>query len=114
MTRIDLFTGQGAVDVIVDLRPATKQGGRLVIYDGSVAFHARFGGRTYYRSRSGLSHGGWVPADAGVARVATYRVDGGHPRLPELADVPAVYGRRLIVPVSYTDRQVDHTWPVLD
>lgn len=27
-------------------------GGELVPYDGSVRFHARFGGRTYYRSRA--------------------------------------------------------------
>lgn len=106
--RIDLESGRGHIDVVFDGRD-----GKLVPYDGDEGFHARFGGRTYYVSYSGASCAGWIPGNAGVKKVSTYRVDTHRPWIGRM-DGAEVFGRRLMVPVSYRDRGVAEDWPVID
>lgn len=99
MAKIELFSGQGGLDVVFDV-----QTGELVTYDGGEGFHDRFGGRTYYQSRSGISHGGWIPANPAVVKVAGYRVDTRRLTDLETTDwkgIPAIFGRQFMVPFDY-------------
>lgn len=118
MSKIELFTGQGTVDMVFDLAV-----GQIETYDGSEEFHARFGGRTYYHSRSGASCAGWVPARPDRVKVWGYRAD--EFRLSSLIElnrldsygrtraVPALFGHHVLVPYSYADRSVHHEYPVI-
>lgn len=112
MARIELWTGQGDVGVILDARPEVEHP-TTVPYDGTDAFHELYGGRTYYRSATGLSMAGWIPGRAGVAGVSTYRTDVGRVEVPDPGEADPVYGIRLRVPVSYVGRDVAADWPVI-
>ena len=108
MSRIKLESGAGRLGVIYDVAED-----RLHPYTVDSEIHARYGGRMYYRSRSGLSCAGWMPASPELLPLPTYRVDTIHPKkLTE--DTPPVFGGvRLVVPINYRARAVATSAPAI-
>lgn len=99
------FAG-GEFDVIVDLALD-----RVAAYDGSDAFHNIFGGRTYYRSLSGLSGAGWVPGTAARVSVCGYRTETRvlRPIVPQDA-----FGIKVAIPTHrYLAGVVDRDYPMM-
>lgn len=93
MARLDLGWGGGEIEILVDLKT-----GEVHAYAGGEDFHARYGGKCYYTSRSGLSGAGWVPARPWLRKVDGYRVD---TRLGVDFRMPAVAGFQIAVPFDY-------------
>ena len=108
MSRITLSSGAGRLGVIYDVSED-----RLHPYTADSDFHARYGGRMYYRSRSGLSCSGWLPASPELLTMPTYRVDTVHPKkLTE--DTPSVIGEaKLVVPVNYRAKSIATSAPAI-
>ena len=108
MSRITLSSGAGRLGVVYDVAED-----RLHAYTAESEMHARYGGRMYYRSRSGLSCAGWLPASPELLVMPTYRVDTIHPK--KLAeDTPPVFGGvRLVVPINYRARAIATTAPAI-
>ena len=73
------------------------------------SFHARFGGRQYYASQSGLSGAGWIPDRPDVRPVGVLRVDVARPVVPSRAE--ALPGIRLVVCTAHLKR--DEQLPLL-
>lgn len=69
-SRIELYFGNGSTATILNLRS-----GELVRYTGGEDFHARYGGRRYNVSLSGLSGSGWIPAFPWLKLIGSYRTD---------------------------------------
>ena len=107
--RIDLSWGGGHISVLLDVRA-----GSLTAYHGGEQFHHQYGGKNYYKSLSGLSGAGWIPARPWLKALPTYRVDLPSPsfRIGEgnrknenpctLPDLPEkVFGQQIWAPIDY-------------
>ena len=109
--RINLGWGGGAFDVLLDIRWR-----QLIAYSSEAAaaeIHGTYGGKNYYRSRSGMSGAGWVPGHMALRPVATYRVDSAYIEAPDLASVPeTVPGLAIIAPIDYRGGNIPHEWPI--
>lgn len=66
----NLSFGGGEFDVLIDIPNRA-----FVVYNGGEEFHARYGGKQYYQSRSGLSGAGWIPTRMDRVVVAGYRTE---------------------------------------
>ena len=111
MKRINLGWGGGAFDVLMDIRSR-----QLIAYSSESAaaqVHETYGGKSYYRSRSGMSGAGWIPGHMALRSVATYRVDSAYVEAPDLANVSeTVPGLAIIAPIDYHGGNVPHEWPI--
>ena len=72
-------------------------------------FHARFGGRQYYASLSGLSGSGWIPDRPDIRPVGVLRADVSRPAVPSRAE--ALPGTRVVVCTAHLQR--DEQLPLL-
>jgi len=89
---MEISFGGGATSAILDLRNGTVE-----IYNGGEEFHARLGGRQYYRSRSGHSGAGWLPDAPYLVKLGTIRRDAQDwydPILPRQDQDEPAYRRR--------------------
>jgi len=102
----DLSFGGGEFDVLVDL--ANRD---ISVYNGGEEFHARFGGRQYYTSRSGLSGSGWIPSRLDRIVVRGYRTE---TEIPWAALAPIGGGFELGIP-TYRDHggEIPEDYPAL-
>ncbi|MBT9158636.1 MAG: hypothetical protein DDT36_01654 [Firmicutes bacterium] len=108
---LNLGWGGGRFDVLLDLRSR-----QLVEYSSETAaaqVHETYGGKNYYRSRSGMSGAGWIPDHMALRSVATYRVDSAYVEAPDLASVSeTVPGFAIIAPIDYHGGNIPHEWPI--
>ena len=110
--KINLRWGGGGFDVLLDLRT-----GHLMAYSSEVAaaeVHSRFGGKNYYRSRSGMSGAGWVTGNMALRKVETYRVDTAYVYAPDIASISAIVPGlgTVIVPIDYGRAEIPREWPI--
>jgi len=66
----NLSFGGGTFDVLLDFADRN-----ITVYNGGEEFHARYGGRQYYKSWSGLSGAGWIPTRLDRIVVRGYRTE---------------------------------------
>jgi hypothetical protein len=109
--RIELSWGGGTFDVLLDLRyrclyaySGVDQAAAVHLMAGGVA-----GGQNYYRSQTGLSGAGWVPARPYLMKVSGYRVDVVRPTVPP----PESWAGGICVPIDYGTGAIVERWPVL-
>ncbi len=115
MSRIELSWGGGVFDILLDV--AT---GRLHAYAhaaAAVVIHSLFGGKNYYRSKSGLSGAGFIPERLGIVKIQGYRTDTiSAPWItPEaLASGPEIGGWRIVAPFEYGwGLGAPENWPIV-
>ncbi|MBI2612201.1 hypothetical protein HYW59_00075 [Candidatus Kaiserbacteria bacterium] len=122
-SRIDLRYGGGEIDILLDLRSSSLvayHGDEVRYREGEIpppSFHARYGGKQYYSSRSGASGAGWVPARPWLATVTGYRTDVRSPWLPLLSQwdekIAKVFGTQVCVPFYYRGSGLAGDWPAV-
>lgn len=98
---MELDYGSGYPAALLDLT-----NGKIIIYsDNDKAkdeVHSRFGGKQFYRARSGLSGAAFVPNNIALRKCAVLRTDDVRPAVPSREE--ALPGTRIVVPTKHIDR----------
>ncbi len=109
--RINIGWSVKDFSVLLDLRT-----GEFIAYASvgdATRVHEAYGGRNYYRSRSGLSGAGWIPGHVALQSLATYRVDGAYVEAPRINNIPAtMLGFVVIAPIDCRGRNIPRDWPI--
>ena len=98
---MQLNFGSGNATAIVDLASCQVEMYNEAGLEAN-SFHARFGGRQYYASLSGLSGAGWIPDRPDIRPVGVLRADVSRPAVPSRAE--ALPGVRLVVLTKHLQR----------
>lgn len=108
-TKLDLEWGDQTLDILLDLRTRSLLGyGRE---EAAAKVHGTYGGRNYYRSCSGMSGAGWIPAHPALRRVGAYRVD--RAQGPEFSRIPETLpGIRVVAPINWREGEIATNFPV--
>ena len=105
---MQLSFGSGNAAAILDLASCQVEMYNEPGLEGNT-FHARFGGRQYYASLSGMSGAGWIPDRPDIRPVGVLRADVSRPAVPSRAE--ALSGVRLVVLTKHLQR--DQRLPLL-
>ncbi|MEO8637848.1 MAG: hypothetical protein ABI430_03030 [Candidatus Taylorbacteria bacterium] len=117
MKKIEMKWGGGDFNIVLDLRSRN-----VLEYSSETAaasIHATYGGKNYYRSLSGASGAGWIPALPWVRILPTYRVDmtspdfGLQPDADGKVKLPTVLGKAIWAPIDYRGAGIPHDYPFL-
>lgn len=107
MKKMDLGWGDGTHSVLLDIKKGCL---RRYVGDEVEQIHRDYGGENYYRSRSGWTGAGWIPASPTLRLVGTYRPDICIPQVPNWEYVPETLpGYKILVPV--VDKPEE--WPAI-
>lgn len=110
--RLELGWGSGAFDIFVDLK--TQELVSYASLGDAEQVHGMYGGQNFYRSISGLSGKGWIPADPTMRQVHTYRVDSAYVEGPRLLGLrPTLPMVQIMAPIDYGAGKMPHDWPIL-